>query len=964
MARQANVPQTVGKRAGKQWVWVRQVVQLALLLLFLYLVWSTTKKGVESLPINLFSRFDPLIALMSMVGSKSFIPNVIPGLITIVATLILGRFWCGWICPLGTVLDLYGPHKRPGLSDKLRRIKYFLLAAFVAAALLGVLALMWLDPITILVRPLAGAIFPAYLQRHAPIQPLAGLPSVRVAQLPLKPVVYPILAVPLLIVLGLNLVARRFWCRYLCPLGALVALLSKFAWIKRRVNEPGCIQSTPDAFLPPCKGACPIGTDPEKYISLIAEGKFAEALKVARETNPFVSVCGRVCYHPCEEECNRGKAGEPLSIAALKRFLADYALQHGDQAVQKAQVTRKEKVAVIGSGPAGLTAALDLTNLGYAVTVYEALPESGGMLRYGIPPYRLPKDILAQEIGRIAERGVRILTNSPVKDAKGLLSEGYNAALVAVGAQKDTMMGLGGEDLQGVYSALDFLRRIDQGEKVEVGKRVFVVGGGNTAIDAARSCLRLGSDVTILYRRSRAEMPAHEFEVAAAEAEGLKIQFLVNPTRITGRDGRVSGVECVRMKLGAPDETGRRKPTPIEGSEFVLEADAVIEAIGQAAELSPLPAEVQLTRSRTIAVDAETLATNVKGIFAAGDAVTGPRNVVEAIAAGHRAAEGIHKYLSGEEVELLPRIGQRRIVELNEGEVRERLAHQGKTVSERAKMPTLPVDTALQGFEEAELGLSEEDAIAEAKRCVQCTLQCGFCVWKCPTNTIEEIGLRSDPGECLQCLNCLVRCPVGATGFKGTRTPGFGYDYDPSRRQLLASLVVGIGGAALLKWGGLKSKYAYQIRPPGATEEEFLSKCIRCGQCIKVCPNNALHLMTTQGGIESVFTPVLVPRIGNCSWECNACGQTCPTQAIPRLSLEEKRKQKMGTAVLNTDTCIRCLICTGECPVEGALVEGTIEGLKGKYPIVNADLCIGCGACEFVCPVQGEAAIRVHAPES
>ncbi len=471
------------KQIRQRWTWlkrVRQAVQFVLLALFLYLVYNTTRSVVEKLPINLFSRFNPLFALVSAVASRKPIANMIPGFITIAATLLLGRFWCGWICPLGTVLDQYGPRVTPKIPTWFRQVKYFILFAIIAGALLGSLAVMWLDPISIFVRPLAGTVFPAISQKTAPTPIPGDLQNVRVAELPLRPIAYPILIVLLLIVLGVNIFARRFWCRYLCPLGAWVAFLSKFSW--------------------------------------------------------------------------------------LKRFRSD-----------------------------------------------------------------------------------------------------------------------------------------------------------------------------------------------------------------------------------------------------------------------------------------------------------------------------------------------------------------------------------------------------------ACT-KCKQCVKQCPMNTISSDEFLSDPGECLQCLSCHSRCPVAAISFKTGQKPGFGYSYDPSRRQMLASLVVGVGGAALLKSGLFKSKYTYQLRPPGANEDDFLSKCVRCGQCIKVCPNNALHLALFEAGLESIWSPLLIPRIGNCDYDCNACGQVCPTQAIPRLSLEEKRAAKIGTAVVDFDKCIRCLLCIKECPVKGALVQGEVQGRKGKYPIVNPDLCIGCGTCEFICPVHGEAAIRVQAP--
>lgn len=475
-----KVPGIVVKGVGRIWVWLRQVVQLALLALFLYLVYNTTRQFGTPIPANVFSRFDPLMALVSMVGSKSLILNMVPALVTILATLVLGRFWCGWICPLGTVLNLFGPNKRPGIPDRLRQVKYFLLFAFVAAALLGTLALMWLDPITIFVRPLAGTIYPAILQKTVPIEPSLESQSARLAQLPLKPLVYPILVLPLVIILGLNLVAKRFWCRYLCPLGALVALLSKFAWVKRYVDKNIC-------------------------------------------------------------------------------------------------------------------------------------------------------------------------------------------------------------------------------------------------------------------------------------------------------------------------------------------------------------------------------------------------------------------------------------------------------------------------------------------------LEWGHCLPSCPMDTIAEADLTSDPGECIMCLDCLGVCPAAATKFSPKPRPGFGFEYDPSRRQAIASIATGVAGAVLLRTDFFTSKYPFQLRPPGAKEEQFLSKCIRCGQCIKVCPNNALHLSLFQGGLESIWSPLLVPRIGNCDYSCNACGQVCPTQAIPRLSLEEKRKAVIGTAHVDYDRCIGCAICEKECPV-GAIERVQMEGKKGKFPQVALELCIGCGTCEHECPVEGESAIRVYAP--
>jgi len=453
---------------------LRQLIQYLALGLFLYLFVRTTWEGGSPIPVNLFARLDPLLALSTMLAARRAIPTFAPAIITVLATLALGRIWCGWICPLGTVLDVFGANVRDVIPERLRQVKYFLLFVVIAAALLASLPLMWLDPITILLSPLAGAVYPAILQEMA-------TSAASSASQALQPVVYPILALPLVIILGLNLVVRRFWCRYLCPLGALMALLSKFSWLKRFVGD-GC---------------------------------------------------------------------------------------------------------------------------------------------------------------------------------------------------------------------------------------------------------------------------------------------------------------------------------------------------------------------------------------------------------------------------------------------------------------------------------------SECKQCVP----------QCPMDTISGEDFTSDPGECLQCLNCFARCADASPTFKGGWSPGFGYVYDPSRRQFLASLATGAVAASVPKTGLLKGKNPYPLRPPGAREEEFLTECVRCGECIKVCPENALHPALLEAGLEGIWTPMIVPLLGYCDYSCNACGQVCPSGAIPPLSLEEKRKAVIGTAVVDMDHCTGCMFCRRECPVE-AIERVQVEGKMGTYPMVAPERCIGCGICEFVCPVRlaGQAAIRVYAP--
>jgi len=482
---------------------------------------------------------------------------------------------------------------------------------------------------------------------------------------------------------------------------------------------------------PPCRVACPAGVNAQGYVVLISQGKFKEALEVLRRTMPFAGVCGRVCTHPCERDCERGKVDEPIAIRTLKRFMADYELKAGREKATPVERTKEEKVAIVGSGPAGLACAYDLVRQGYPVTVFESAPEAGGLLRYGIPEYRLPKKVLNNEISYIQELGVEIKTNTPVKNLTKIFNEGYKAIFLGTGAGVSQKMGIPGENIPGVLHSLDFLRQVDFGVKVSLGSKVAVIGGGNAAVDAARIARRLGANaITVVYRRSRDEMPAIPSEIEEMEREGIKIQFLAAPVKVLSKDNRVIGIQCIRMELGAPDASGRRRPVPIKGSEFTIDVDNVIIAIGQGLDKAMLPEDLAYTNWGTLSVDPVTLQTNIDGVFAGGDVVSGPADVIAAVAAGKEAAISIDRYL--------------REIDMKEGrpEVREKVKDvpkEGVVKKERAVMPTLELGKR-RGFDEVELGFDEKTAVEEAKRCLNCAVcsECRECEKVCEAEAIDH----------------------------------------------------------------------------------------------------------------------------------------------------------------------------------------------------------------------------------
>lgn len=472
-----------------------------------------------------------------------------------------------------------------------------------------------------------------------------------------------------------------------------------------------------DMFISPCQNACPAGVNVPGYVALIAAGRLRDAYNLIRKENPFPAVCGRVCTHECESKCRRGQLDEPLAIADLKRHAADYVLKNDEPYMDLVFPKRGKSVGIIGAGPSGLTCGYYLARLGYDVDVYESQPVAGGVLAFGIPEYRLPNEVLQHEIRLIEQVGVKIHLNTEIGTDMTFyqLKSNHDALYISTGTQFSNKVNIPGENLKGVYHGLDFLRDVSLGKGVKVNGVVAVIGGGNTAIDAARTALRLGAaEVVVLYRRLVEDMPADSREISDAIEEGVKIVPLVAPLGFTGKD-KINEIECIRMELGSFDSSGRRKPKPIHGSEFTMKVDMVIPAVSQYSDLPFINRdEVEITQWGTFVTDRDTLMTKMKGVFAGGDVVRGSDTVIRAIADGKNAAKAIDKYLGGKG-------------ELNTGEdIDIPMPADEKEVVEHERFPMkfLLPEERIHGFDEVAAGFHKLNAIAEAMRCLRCDRRC------------------------------------------------------------------------------------------------------------------------------------------------------------------------------------------------------------------------------------------------
>lgn len=580
--------------------------------------------------------------------------------------------------------------------------------------------------------------------------------------------------------------------------------------------------------IAPCQLACPANTDCQGYVGLIANGRFDDALKLIKDRIALPASIGRVCPHPCEKACRRAKVEEPINIAQLKAFAADLDLK-GDAYLPEVAKSTGKKVAIVGGGPAGLTAALYLRTKGHEVTVFDMMDKMGGMLRYGIPQYRLPKEVLDSEISVIEKTGVRLVNN--VKYGKDItldmLKSVNDAVILAPGAWKSTPMRVKGENINGVYGGIDFLRSVIQGKSVEIGDRVAVCGGGNTAMDACRTAVRLGAkEVYVIYRRTEQEMPAEEIEIKESKEEGVIYKFLTNPVEIHGENGRVCGMTLQLMELGEPDASGRRRPVAMEGKTEYLPVDSVIMAIGQKFDPTDFSG-VELTDRGTILADEDTFETSIEGVFAIGDATNkGASIAIAAIGEADKCVKVVDAYLKGEELDFAPKYISKRD--------EDRIDVSGKEVQPRTVAKVLDADNRKNNFDEVSLGLTMEEAQKEAQRCLECGCREYF---KCKLLSVAQR-----------------------------------YDINPERFA-----------------GEMPQKYT---RDENAFIERNTAKCILCGLCVRSCKEvmdiSAIGLLG-RGFKTSISPAFALPLDQTKCTNCGLCVKLCPTGALTEKSALKKQ---------------------------------------------------------------------------
>jgi heterodisulfide reductase subunit A len=685
---------------------------------------------------------------------------------------------------------------------------------------------------------------------------------------------------------------------------------------------------------PPCTAGCPIHQNAQGYVALIAEGRFDEALGVVLRENPLPSICGRICTHPCTNNCTRQQVDDPVNIPILKRFVTDNS---DNWEMPPLEQDRSEKVAIVGSGPAGLMCAFILRTKGYRPTIFEAADRPGGMLTVGIPAFRLPRESISHDIQRLVDSGVELKINTAIGKDITLkdLQKDYSATFLGIGAHTERKLNVPGEDLKRVWGGIEFLRQVNRDEPVKLGKRVLIIGGGNSALDAARAALRCGAtEAEIVYRRTRAEMPADPLEIAEAEDEGIKLNFLSAPVEVEGSKSKgVTALKCIQMKLGAPDASGRATPKPVPGSEFSIPCDDIIVTIGQSPDLDSLGEllGINTTKWNTFKTDAMTGETDLAGVFAGGDCVTGPDVVVNAMYAGRKAAISIDRYLQGMDLR-----------ENRKGEGPHLSEYTvdtaGVLMKRQISVPSVEMDARRTTFSEVHTGYTAEMAQEEAKRCLQCGIccDCERCVAACTKFAIDH-SMQDHERE------VSVGSVITAVSFHELDSGGRAL---PSRNaaELAKVLDIEIADSHFHRSQNQQIEILESTRPG----------ILHCGGWLK---STAIPEVIEQAATVAELALKHLPEEARLPHEIpiaitSEVAHAHSNGKCPDLGIDTAWEHEMQ---VSTGLCRACRTCVDICPYHAPLI---VEENGRRVAYINTVKCKACGTCSTWCPTGAIHAVH------